>query len=108
MWNRDALEQAVDGALSITEILRRLGLAENARRQLLRAAASLGVSLPDGRVLIAQERRRTQVQKLLVKGTIRIRGERLTRSILAAGCIHTFVLNAGSLLSGMVGRWFFR
>jgi hypothetical protein len=85
MWDRGALEQAVNGALSITEILHRLGLTESARRQLLRAADALGVSLPDGRVLMAQERRRAQALKLLVKGSTRIKGERLTRYIMCAG-----------------------
>jgi hypothetical protein len=58
MWDRNALEQAVAEAPSITDILRGLGLTESARRQLLRAAAELGVSLPDGRVVIARERSR--------------------------------------------------
>jgi hypothetical protein len=85
MWDRNALEQAVAEAPSITDILRGLGLTESARRQLLRAAAELGVSLPDGRVVIARERSRARALELLVKGSRRIRGARLTWAILCIG-----------------------
>jgi hypothetical protein len=85
MWNRNAHEQAVAHAVSVTEILHGLGLTENARRQLLRAAGELGVSLPDGKGLIAKERSRARALKLLVKGTRRIRGARLTSAILCIG-----------------------
>src|SRR6266566_2322934 len=97
MWNRAALDQAAAGALSITEILHRLGLAESSRRQLLRAAAELSVTLPDGRVRLAQERRRAQALTLLVKGSRRIKGGRLARCILTAGLYPYVCAECGQL-----------
>ena len=97
MWDRVALERAVHGALSITEILHRLGLDESSRRQLLRAAAELGVTLPDGRVLLARERRRARALKILVKGTRRIKGERLARLILHLGLYPYICAECGQL-----------
>jgi hypothetical protein len=97
MWDRGALEQAVTGALSIAEVLRRLGLADNARRQLLRAAAELGVSLPDGRVLIAQEHSQVRAMNLLVKSTRRTKGARLAWAILCMGLYPYVCAECGQL-----------
>lgn len=97
MWDRVALEQATVGALSIVEILQRLGLSEGSRRQLWRAAAELGVVLPDGRVRIAQERSRTRALKLLVKSTRRTNGTRLIWAVLRLGLYPYLCAECGQL-----------
>jgi hypothetical protein len=72
---------------NLTAVLANLGLPENARRRVRVAADSFGIALPEGRRLDSprmQERRRSALVRVFVKGERRIKGEVLKRYILDA------------------------
>jgi hypothetical protein len=88
LWNQEKLRAAVIGARSLREVTANLGLTRNAVPRLLAAAEEFGIELPRSHGGPDPARvRAAAIERVFVKGTRRVNGERLKKYLLTLGAL---------------------